>query len=182
MVSSLTRPALFIFPSPLLAYEERTSTIGYITLSGSTSSNLAKLLEPPSLPPKPKGYGYWWILIVYPVIPVVGAIFSVPFVIPGLIVANVFENVPFLTGIGIVLICIGMIIGFWLAIRLFVKRDKKKKAIMEQKLNEAKPNWEIAMQRWKRIYYCHRDGIVFDPESGDSCPPTSVRELLYKQF
>jgi hypothetical protein len=159
---------------------------GYTTLSGSSSSNLAKLLEPPSPPPTPKGYGCWWILLAYPVIPIVGAIFSIPFMIPGMILMAIGENpdtlnMNFIGIFGIILTAIGGIIGYWLCIRFFIKESKKKKATMEKVFNEAKPKWEIAMRRWKRLYYCHRDGIVYDPEAGDTCVPESVNDFVYEK-
>ncbi len=161
---------------------------GYTTLSGSTSSNLAKLLEPPSSPPKPKGYGCWWILIAYPVIPIVGSFFSIPFMIPGGIILGIAASrnqhaaTSPLGGFGIALIMIGAIIGIGLAIRYFVRRDRQKKAIMQQELNEAMPTWEKAMNLWKRLYYCHRDGIVYDPDSDHTCVPSEVQDFVYKQL
>jgi hypothetical protein len=160
---------------------------GYTTLSGSTSSNLAKLLEPPSSPPEPKGYGCWWILLAYPVIPILGAFFALPFMIPGTIImvlGTTPENGGSLNALGVigaVLMAIGGCIGYYLCIRYFIRKDRKKKASMAQNYSEAKPKWEKAMQRWKRLYYCNRDGIVYDPESGDSCNPATVNDFVYKQ-
>jgi hypothetical protein len=151
---------------------------GYTTLSGSTSSNLAKLLEPPSSPPEPKGYGCWWILLVYPVIPILSGFIGSPLIIPGAILLG-NEN-PIKGFFGGALLVVGFIIGLWLAITFFVRKERKKKAGMQEIYSLEKPKWDIAIQRWKRLYYCHRDGIVYDPDTGDSCAPALVKDFVYR--
>ncbi|GAB4574703.1 MAG: hypothetical protein Kow0077_22600 [Anaerolineae bacterium] len=39
--------------------------------------------------------------------------------------------------------------------------------------------WEHAMDRWAGLYYCFRDDIVFDPETGEWCHPADLHEFLY---
>jgi uncharacterized membrane protein len=38
------------------------------------------------------------------------------------------------------------------------------------------PAWREAMERWNSLYYCARDGIVFDPETGAVAPISSETE------
>jgi len=161
-------------------------TGAFSTLRGSTSTDLAKLLEPPQMPPTPKGYGCWWVLIAYPVIPIVGAFFSIPFVIPGGIVMGIASgnsgmgNSP-LVGVGIALIAIGEFIGIGLAIRYFIKKNRKMKESKAEKYAIDKSKWDTAIQRWKGLYYCHRDGIVFNPATGETCLPNSITSYIYQQ-
>jgi len=188
LVSASQSSGTFSGPTVAATYSNGKlgSAGGYTTLSGSTTSNLAKLLEPPSLPPTPKGYGCWWILIAS-VIPLAGLPFSLPFLIPGVVLTKISSGFtdPTLNsqifGLAIALIVIGACIGYWLAIRFFINNERKKKAKMQETYSIAKPKWEIAMQRWKRLYYCHRDGIVYDPETGETCDPASVNGFVYKQ-
>ena len=159
---------------------------GRTTLTGSTSTNLSTLLAPPPSPPEPKGFGCWWILLIYPVIPLLGGIFSIPFAIPGMVLFGISsaiwpDKTTPLSVIGAVLVIIAFCIGYFIAIRFVIKQDRKKKASMEKTLAEEKPKWEQAMQRWFRSYYCERDGIVYDPIVGDSCVPALVKEFVYKQ-
>ncbi|HMN14248.1 MAG TPA: hypothetical protein PKD55_18180 [Bellilinea sp.] len=35
------------------------------------------------------------------------------------------------------------------------------------------------MARWAGLYYCFRDDIVFDPETGEWCHPADLHEFLY---
>lgn len=33
-------------------------------------------------------------------------------------------------------------------------------------------------ERWSHLYYCFRDDIIFDPQTGETCQPESLREFL----
>jgi hypothetical protein len=186
LVASGQSSGTFSGPSGGVAYSDGKwgGVGGYTTLSGSSTSNLAKLLEPPSLPPKPKGFGWWWILIVPYGIPIIGAVFFSPFLLVAYVAAGLTGGV-YPHGLNVnplfmIIISIGEIIAGWLAIRFFIIRQRKKKATMQQKIDEAMPRWKIAMQRWEHLYYCHRDGIVYDPETGDTCAPGLVKDFVYK--
>ena len=41
------------------------------------------------------------------------------------------------------------------------------------------PIWRKAMERWNELYYCHRDGCIFDPNTGKSGRPDQIAEMLY---
>ena len=75
---------------------------------------------------------------------------------------------------------IGLIIGGWLAFRYFKNKENKKKAVEEIRYLAEKPQWDNAMQKWNRLYYCHKHDIVFDSESGESSSPNSLKEFLYQ--
>lgn len=41
------------------------------------------------------------------------------------------------------------------------------------------PIWLKAMEIWNELYYCHRDGCLFDPNTGKSGRPDQLAEMLY---
>ncbi|NMC33988.1 MAG: hypothetical protein GYA36_16225 [Veillonellaceae bacterium] len=76
-----------------------------------------------------------------------------------------------------------------------IRKDRKK---AESKKNDAEnnykryfeakseydyklPKWPRALVKWKRLYYCDRDDIIYDPETGETCNPNSLDEFVYKQ-
>jgi hypothetical protein len=40
------------------------------------------------------------------------------------------------------------------------------------------PAWDQAMENWRRLYYCKRDDVVFDPQSHKTLSDAAVRSLL----
>ena len=40
------------------------------------------------------------------------------------------------------------------------------------------PAWDQAMENWRRLYYCKRDDVVFDPQSNKTLSDATVRSLL----
>ena len=40
--------------------------------------------------------------------------------------------------------------------------------------------WQKAKAKWGRSYYCHRCGIVFDPETNETSTPQSFNQFLYE--
>jgi hypothetical protein len=41
--------------------------------------------------------------------------------------------------------------------------------------------WEKAVAKWDRLFYCHRCGITFDPQTGAWCMPRELGEFLYRE-
>lgn len=39
-------------------------------------------------------------------------------------------------------------------------------------------NWEAKMDRWNRLYYCNRDHVVFDTETGHTAAPEEIENFL----
>ena len=40
--------------------------------------------------------------------------------------------------------------------------------------------WEKAADRWEKLFYCRRCGIVFDPASGEHCLPRELNDFIYR--
>jgi hypothetical protein len=48
-----------------------------------------------------------------------------------------------------------------------------------QQAEEAKPAYNEALRRWRRLMYCSRDGTVYDPETGHYTHSDNMMALLY---
>lgn len=49
-----------------------------------------------------------------------------------------------------------------------------------QEYPRAIKRWKKAKAKWKRLYFCHRDGIVFDPQSKKTCNPAKIVKFIYQ--
>ncbi len=63
---------------------------------------------------------------------------------------------------------------------LLLIADRYRKSRGETRYALEKPAWDMAMQRWNRLYYCHRDGIVFDSETRETTQPQAIRQFVYR--
>ena len=77
-----------------------------------------------------------------------------------------------LCGLVWLLVAVGVFALFWRAYSVAQRR-----AASEYPLNKAA--WDYAIERWHRSYYCHRDDIVFDPETGETSEPGGFMGFLY---
>jgi hypothetical protein len=144
---------------------------GFTTLSGSTTSNLATLLALPSKPTKETG-GFQTGC---------GAIL-------------VFAALVFGTTIGLTLLTQSGVAAILATIALLIfgvlvygvpgvillRIGARKKRSGDENYPHATEIWEKAKERWQRLYFCHRDGMVFDPENNKTSPPTQIVEFLYE--
>jgi len=39
-------------------------------------------------------------------------------------------------------------------------------------------DWQVEMEKWDRLYYCKRDDLVFDAQSGQSSPAADWQSLI----
>jgi len=76
--------------------------------------------------------------------------------------------------------CFGLfsLLVFLIALRLLY-RERRMIRRAKAQLPARMQAWEQAMNRWAGLYYCSRDDIVFDPETGESCHPADLHEFLY---
>ena len=40
------------------------------------------------------------------------------------------------------------------------------------------PAWDEAMENWRRLYYCRRDDVVFDPQTNKTLSDAAVKSML----
>jgi hypothetical protein len=71
------------------------------------------------------------------------------------------------------------IIGSW----KLLQKSSKKNAIRQQeslnKTNNIQLQWEQAMSRWVKLYYCGRDDVVFIPGEKTSSNVAEMFKYLY---
>ncbi len=142
---------------------------GYSSLSGTTVSRIAGLLRPPTEPVK-KGSGclprvlFWISMIIL--------VYAFMFlVIP--IMSGRFDNLS--TLFGMILIAAAVFL-------LVVGHNEKKGGDKEsrEKYEKEKAQWDKAIAKYDRSYYCFRDDQVFDPQTKKHCAPQNLTEFLYK--
>lgn len=122
-----------------------------VPFTGSQSTVLAAKLSPPPKPiilSEPKSHiGCGVITLVVSIV---------------LIIADVgFIKGGFFGIIGFIGILISILI-FVIILSIYPNENKKYKENQEQ-LKTDLPQWEAAMNRWNKQYYCFRDDIVFIP-------------------
>jgi len=129
--------------------DQRGDYDGYTNLSGTTKSDLVRLLEPPTQPKIARliiAKGNFWLL----------------FVLLGLGSCGIFS-----------LVMLGMLF-FGIAM---IGDGAEERAKYSNRMDR----WRTAMARWDRLYYCHRDGITFDPVTGEHCQPANTQTFVYQQ-
>jgi len=145
---------------------------GVTTIGGTTQSALAQLLTPPQ---KPSGASWMWYIL--------------PFIFPiGMLMAPIKKTwiVPALVGgtiavVGAALKSIPLeMVGVWGAILVtIIAYESALHETSRTELPEKLRIWNQQINRWSRLYYCYRDDLVYDPETGRSCPPGQMNTLLY---
>jgi hypothetical protein len=136
---------------------------GYTTLSGSqvSKTNLATRLSPPHKPILKGGLGWWWLLIIFGLFasycPI--SIFST---FPGSIInsnENTIMAVTALICIAYICLCIIYLV-FFIYLEIKTKKKNKERYIKEAAL------YQEYMKVWNELYYCFRDDVIFNLETG----------------
>lgn len=174
----------FSGPSGGVTYSNgRSGTFtGYSSLSGSTSTDLARLLAPPPEPRKTGlGFIFWFSAIVtglWFAVTLPNMLISLVGLFQGLLNGNanniflafVWGGIPF----------IGCVLPLSVMTTLIFISQNRKRIQADIRYASEKPAWDRAMQKWFRLYFCFRDGIVFDPENSKTCEPSQLREFLFR--
>ena len=151
-------------------------------------SVLAQLLMPPQKPelkvratgaiigPHRKSslgeLGFYFNILMFGIIGIVCILASFLIVVismlheDGRLVYLLLGCIPFLFGLGI--------LGFT-AYYYHSSQEKLKKA--ETDYNEAIHKWNDLMKKWEQLFYCHRDGIVFNPVDKKIASPRNINQL-----
>lgn len=151
---------------------------GFSTLSGSTSTNLAKVLTPPTQPKRDRatfrtGCGYFLLFGFVSSI----VIYCVTAFSPGIMQEAGSKFMFIFTSV--LLAVVGGLAFGGPGLLLVISGARKRKLSNEQ-YPAAMAKWEKAMRCWQRLYFCHRDGIVFDPETNESCEPSQIQAFIYR--
>ena len=144
---------------------------GYAVFDGTVTQNIVRILSAPDEPKEPSRSDITaaWIFMV------LGLMWFALFAI--LLIGRIVEgekppiNDYVLTlGIGGIGPLMGLLSLYGSNSRYEAKRSK---------YEAEKPVWDATMERWRRLYYCFRDDIVFDPDTGEFSQPSDVRRLLF---
>lgn len=137
---------------------------GIATLSGSTTTDLARSLAPPPEPRKRAFGPLNWLGLSIALI-----LFGV---IPGLLgLASIGSKDS--SGFGMFLFGTAMVgIFIWR-----MKDNPSRKSADEV----ARRNWKTARERWAQLYYCHKHDLVFDPSSGETANTQDLSSLIYAE-
>ena len=158
-------------------------TEAYTNLKTNSISALAKALFPPSEPAKPiTGEGCASGLSCLGAI-VFGLLAFGQFALLQVKISNKMQD-KWTEILGMLLF--GCISGFLIFWRTSTKaaREAHQKACDDKanaEYSKKKHAFETAMLRWGRMYYCHRDNIVFDPVNSSYCQPNELQQHLYKE-
>jgi hypothetical protein len=120
----------------------------HINGSSTTQSTLAKLLDFP-IKIQPNESAYQNITVISTLAVVLVAVF---------LIYNNFSNSPGES------ICGGYIYLWIVAIISIIFRKKISNGTLKT-VKEKQMKWETALKYWKQLYYCSRDGIIFDSQS-----------------
>jgi hypothetical protein len=64
---------------------------------------------------------------------------------------------------------------------LGVRFIRRRARAAKDKYAQQVPAWTRATDKYKRLYYCKRDDIVFDPLDNKVCAPEALPEFLYAE-
>lgn len=153
--------------------------------SGTATTLLAQRLLPPDEPKVrlpwyrkawllPEGFNEWWYFKIGPLNDSCGTIvFSILSI--GLVLLAVVGLISGNSGAASAF-CGAVFCGLF---ALYISRRRGSYSKEKERLAAERVLWEQAMARWAGLYYCSRDDIVFDPETGESCHPADLHEFLY---
>ena len=149
-----------------------------LTSQDASQTLLAGLLAPPTEPKLRNAWGgrarpLFWGWAVFGVVPVAAVIGSVGATFFGL---QAHANPDALDKL-----LIGLSVVIWIAITVVAYRRITGSQRRYRVQFEARhKHWEDWLGYWARVYYCHKDGIVFDPASPTMYSVGDFRETMDK--
>jgi len=167
VITSGQASGTFSGPSGGVAYVDGKWGVvgGFTTLSGRTVSEVARLIAFPSEPKKKGGFGCiaWYCLGMMGIMGGFGILGGLGSLILGSneLIGGLFFG-PILLGIFI-----------WA-----LREHPKRKARGDAEYAAIMATLPDASKIWNRLYYCFRDDIVFDPNTGENCQPQALRQFL----
>jgi hypothetical protein len=163
-------------------------SLGEIKSSFAGPSDLARILKHPPEPTKKNGLGWWWIVTIplwyfacigpfQGLCGLVGLIALLSIGVPAenklaILQENLFSLMGLILGGGLAIISIGLLI----LVRIY---DKRLHVRHEKDYLIEKTAWDRAVNYWKSLYFCERDGIVFDPMNKKYCRPEQLVAFIY---
>ena len=73
----------------------------------------------------------------------------------------------------VVLVLVGIVIALVLSLIAFLRIVRGDNQTLQYL-----PAWDEAMENWRRLYYCRRDDVVFDPQTNKTLSDAAVKSML----
>jgi hypothetical protein len=73
----------------------------------------------------------------------------------------------------VVLVLAGIVTALVLSLTAFLRIVKSDNQTLQYL-----PAWDEAMEKWRRLYYCRRDDVVFDPQTNKTLSDAAVKSML----
>jgi len=140
------------------------TSFGTAFVAGTSRTELARVLTPRAKPKEEKIQSAPAILLV-----IVG---SILITVGSCSMGNSNGPGGVLLALGFILAVIGLGIGY--------TEQSSKKDEYQKRNAEALAAWEKEMEIYNRLYYCFRDNICYDPETGEFRPLMQTWQLMQK--
>jgi hypothetical protein len=157
----------------------------YVPYSGTQTSALAQKLALPT-PPFP------WLDAFYSIAKLIARLL-VPFgklvlvICVGGIVVIILSNLKILQpqlGLDLIPTVLFFAVFYGIAPIVIGKYAKnwltRKQKTHEEQQRLIAARWQAASDRWKRLYYCYRDDVVFLPDENTSTPSSQVQSYIFR--
>ena len=153
-----------------------------VSMSHVETTDLAKMLAPPTEPIADTGFGcvaWGFMLMLFPTIflcylPRMAMSFVSSQV--GMTEINqIYVQERQAAGITLekLILIIWVLLFVWFVWKHFRRRSEGRKFYAAQH-----PQWQQSMQKWQQLYYCGRNGIVFIPNTGEYVEALYIHRLL----
>lgn len=151
------------------------------TITGMSQSGLSARLAPPQTPEK-KGMGCWWLVLMGGGIlgffaPIqskrktqMGIAFVVLLIFLPIFILQEGSISPIIP-----IIAFGASLAFYILYILGLVEENPR---FEHDHQEEMQIWNRKISQWDELYYCYRNDIVFDPDTGRSAPANQLNSLL----
>lgn len=167
---------------------------GFSRLKGGTITDLAKMLTPPKKPNRPRTkiigcsillfmmmvYGWFLLFCAFMFF------FTVISFMPNILVEGLYDpsiSNPDIAAIIMYLTMLFLVIIVTIVFGILFKMMWSSRNKTNTRSNKQYENdlilWKQAMLRWENLYYCFRHDIVFNPATGESVKPRSIRQYLF---
>lgn len=156
-------------------------TSGSTHLYGSLTSDIARALAAPLPPNKMRFWSFvgWSWLFLFSICILIGPFLVWPHFKESVIKKHEDQVKVFTSDITIIcvlLLCIGWHPFAWLFIPSLIKKlDEKSEYARRYRL------WQEKYTKWEKLFYCHRCGIFFNPETNEYYQPSQLYEYLRTQ-
>jgi hypothetical protein len=153
-------------------------TSGSTHLYGTMTSDLAQKLAPP-LPPKEISFwsliGWSWVFL-FSICIIIGPFLVWP-AFKNSIAKNADDQEKVFTP-DVSFYCILFLILGWHPITWLFYSPVKNMLIKRLDYPRRQKLWQAAYAKWEKLYYCHRCGILFSPDTTDHYPPNQLHDYL----